>query len=110
MKMRYRRTLNPFTTLPLHARCFLAEAAGGVDGDHPHNEGDVFDAKAFADTTSTTIANLQKELSASKRAQAADIKGLKDTVTALADSIKGLTNPQTGSDDDGGADTDTVDT
>lgn len=89
MKMRQRRRINPFSYAPLHAACRMAEG-GTVDGDHPHNEADEFDARAFAETTSSTIANLQKDLSTAKRSQAADMKALKDTVSALAETIKGL--------------------
>lgn len=88
MKMRIRRRLNPFAYIPMHAVYRMAEG-GTIDGDHPHDEADQFDAKAYAESTSATIANLQKDLSTAKRAQAADMKALKDTVQALAEALKG---------------------
>lgn len=94
-----RRRMNPFTARPEHLRQHFADTNNGgtVDGDAPHDGGDDFDPKAFAATTATTIANLQKELANSKKAAANDMKALKDTVSTLAETLKSLNTQGGGS-------------
>jgi hypothetical protein len=97
-----RRRMNPFTARPNHLRQHFADvnSGGTIDGDAPQEGTDDFDPKAFASTTATTIANLQKEIANSKKAAANDIKALKDTVSTLAETLKTFA-PQAGGTQEG---------
>lgn len=81
---------------------YLAPESGAEDGSGSGGEEKKeFDVNAFAESTTTTIAKLQKDLKG-VAAATSDIKALKDSIAALQTSLQSLTNPKAKQEDKAG--------
>lgn len=97
--MRKNRFKNPFQDNLIYR--FAEEAGEGTaEGDGTDTE---FDPKAYAETTSATITNIQKELANSRNATKKELANLQKTIADLAAAVKGNAQQaeDTGNTDDG---------
>lgn len=90
-----RQFINPFHAQPLHVFYRMAEETGESDGGEGDGTDDTFDPKAFATTTSATIANLQKELNRGKTTTTKELNEIKQTLANLTKALQ----PQSDGDD-----------
>jgi hypothetical protein len=94
--MKKNRFRSPFHSKFDHLIYRVAETSeGATEGDGTDTE---FDPKAFAETTSATIATLQKELNSGKKTTATELANIKKTLGDITVALQAL-NPQTQDDD-----------